>query len=89
MITVPIYLVLSVGSANLPMIAVYGLLYLLWVFVLGSLANRIGRFHALPIIFFPLLVLGFLLIFIVSLITKVFGLPVTWKGRVIAGEDET
>jgi len=29
------------------------------------------------------------LIFIVSLITKVFGLPVTWKGRVIAGEDET
>ena len=89
MITVPIYLVLSVGNANLPMIAVYGLLYLLWVFVLGSLANRIGRFHVLPIIFFPLLVLGFLLIFIVSLITKVFGLPVTWKGRVIAGEDET
>jgi len=88
MMTVPIYLVLSAGSANLPMIAVYGLIYLLWVFVLGTLANRIGRFHVLPIILFPVLVAGFLLIFTVSLITKVFGLPVTWKGRVIAGEDE-
>ena len=88
LITVPIYLVLSAVSADMPMLAVYGLLYLLWVFALGTLANRIGRFHVLPIIFFPVLVAGFLLIFIVSLITKVFGLPVRWKGRVIAGEDK-
>jgi len=88
MITVPIYLVLSVGRADLLMLGVYGLLYLLWVLILGFLANRIGRFHVLPIILFPVLVAGFLLIFFFSLITKVFGLPVTWKGRVITGKDE-
>jgi len=63
------------------------LLYLLWVVVLFVLAKN-RRFQILPILFFPVLIIGFLLIFIISLITKIFGLPVRWKGRFIAGKDK-
>jgi len=89
MANVPFYLAQALSTDNLPMSIAYGVLYLLWVIVLSVLSRKIGRFHILPIVFFPILVIGFLLIFTISLITKVFSLPVRWKGRLIAKEDET
>jgi len=89
MANVPFYLAQALSTDNLPMSIAYGVLYLLWVIVLSVLSRKIGRFHILPILFFPILLIGFLLIFTISLITKVFSLPVRWKGRLIAKEDET
>lgn len=88
MANVPFYLMDAILENKQPMIIAYGLLYLLWVVVLFVLAKKIGRFQILPILFFPVLIIGFLLIFIISLITKIFGLPVRWKGRFIAGKDK-
>lgn len=88
MANVPFYLVDAILENQLPMIIAYGLLYPLWVIALIVLSRKIGRFHTLPILFFPVLIIAFLLIFIISLVTKALGLPVRWKGRLISGEDK-
>lgn len=88
MANVPFYLVDAILENKLPLIIAYGLLYPLWVIVLIVLSRKIGRFHFLPILFFPVLIIAFLLIFIISLVTKALGLPVRWKGRLISGEDK-
>lgn len=88
MANVPFYLLDALLNDKLPMIIAYGVLYPLWVVVLIILSKKIGRFQILPILFFPVLIIAFLLIFIISLITKAFRLPVRWKGRLIAGEDK-
>jgi len=88
MANVPFYLLDALLNDKLPMIIAYGALYPLWVIVLSVLSRKIGRFHILPILFFPVLIIKFLLIFIISLVTKALNLPVRWKGRVITGEDK-
>lgn len=84
----PYYLAQFAISGNLPMLLAHSGLYLLWVIILYLLAKKIGRFHLLYIVFFPILIISFLFLFIFSLIKRLLGLPVTWKGRVIAGEDK-
>jgi 4,4'-diaponeurosporenoate glycosyltransferase len=88
MANVPFYLADALLNDKLPMIIGYGVLYPLWVIVLSVLSRKIGRFHIIPIIFFPVLIIGFMLIFFISLVSKLLGLPVRWKGRVIVGEDK-
>lgn len=88
MANVPFYLIHAAVSDNQPMIIAYGLLYLLWVIVLSVLARKIGSFQQLPIIFFPFLSIGFMIIFFLSLVSKILGLPVKWKGRVVTGENQ-
>ncbi len=84
----PFYLIHAAVSDNQPMIIAYGLLYLLWVIVLSVLARKIGSYQQLPIIFFPVLSIGFMIIFFLSLVSKILGLPVKWKGRVVTGENQ-
>lgn len=88
MANVPFYLLDAILENKQPMIIAYGLLYPLWVIVLSILARKIGRFQQLPIIFFPILIVGFMVIFVISLVSKILRLPIRWKGRLIAGEDK-
>ena len=84
----PYYLAKYAIIGNLPMILAHAVLYLLWVIVLYLLAKKIGRFNPFFIVFFPILVISFLFLFILSVIKRLLGLPVTWKGRIVAGEDK-
>ena len=54
--------------------------------VLYLIAKKIGRFDIIGLVFYPIQVFSFLIIFLVSLIKKLFGLPIIWKGRVVAGK---
>lgn len=64
-------------------LSTYGFFYLLWLGILFFEATRVGRFSPLCILLFPLVLLYTLLVFIVSLFKKIFGLRVRWKGRTI------
>ena len=88
MANVPFFLLDAILKNKQPMIIAYGLLYLLWVIVLTILARKIGRFQQLLIVFFPVLIVGFIVIFFISLVSKILMLPITWKGRVFTGEDK-
>jgi len=79
------YLIQYAISGNQPMLLAHVGLYLVWVIILAVISRKIGRFHPLAFVFFPILVLAFLLIFIVSLCKRLLGLPIFWKGRVVAG----
>lgn len=61
----------------------YGFFYLVWLLILFFEAALVGRFNPLSILLFPLVLLYTLLVFIISLFKKVFGMRVRWKGRII------
>jgi 4,4'-diaponeurosporenoate glycosyltransferase len=79
--SVPYHLVMFALTANTPWLTVYGVLYVVWILILTIITRRIGRFQPWAIIFYPILMLVLLVVFMVSLFRKIFGLNVTWKGR--------
>lgn len=82
----PRYLIQYAIGGNSTMVFTHGILYLVWVLVLYLIAKKIGRFNPIGLIFFPIHVLIFLIIFLVSVFTRLFDLPILWKDRVIAGK---
>lgn len=83
LISVPLHLLTYGFSGYLPGLLIYGGLYLLWVLVLFLLARKIGRFQAWAILLFPIPALALVLIFLRSLLKKLFRRKVVWKGRAI------
>lgn len=81
--SVPLQLAKFAFSANTPWLIVYSLFYIIWVLILVTLVKRVGHFRRWVLAFYPILVLFFLSVFVVSMIKKIFGLKVTWKGRSI------
>ncbi len=59
------------------------LLYIIMVAELWAAARKIGSFKLIAIIFYPVELLTFFLIFLYSLIKKIFHIKVSWKGRKI------
>lgn len=86
--SVPIQMVKFAVMDNLQWMAVYSILYVVWVFILTILASKVGRFHLWTLTFYPLLIVALLYVFTVSLFKKIFRLKVTWKGRAIATEEK-
>ena len=79
----PLYLVLNLVwqqwlGAGL-MAACYGI----WVLELNRITRHIGSFSVISIVFYPPLLLFYLLIFLRSLAKKILGHPVIWKDRKI------
>lgn len=79
----PLYLVLNLVwqqwlGAGL-MAACYGI----WVLELNRITRHIGSFSVISIVFYPPLLLFYLLIFLRSLAKKILGRPVIWKDRKI------
>lgn len=79
--SVPLQLTKALFSSDMPLTALYSLLYIAWAAVLTVLSGRIGRFQRWAPVLFPLLLPVFFFVFTVSAFKKTFGLKVTWKGR--------
>ena len=83
MASVPIHIAAYSLSANYKWLILYVVLYMIWVLVLYILAQKAGRFRLLPIILYPILIIVLVCVFLVSMLKKIFGLKVVWKGRAI------
>jgi len=83
MAAVPVHAAIFAFSGNMPWFILYMVLYNIWVVILTILAKKAGQFRLLPIILYPVLIIVLVAIFIVSMVKKIFGLKVVWKGRVI------
>jgi 4,4'-diaponeurosporenoate glycosyltransferase len=77
----PYHLMVS-AFAPVPFFWIYAALYPAWVLTLWRNTQRIGSFTILSLLY-PLLLLFFIGVFVVSLFKKLFGLPVKWKDRKI------
>ena len=78
-----IYLVKAVISLKLTYIVIGLILYACWIFEFFRISNRLGRFKKTTIIMFPVYLIFFIGVFLVSLFKKVFRKDVTWKDRKI------
>ncbi len=76
-------LVLSTFNLILPDVALYLLLYLIIVLQLWRAADRVGSFKKMTILLYPLPLLFFLSLFLVSIYKKIIRRSAAWKGRMI------
>jgi 4,4'-diaponeurosporenoate glycosyltransferase len=89
MTSVPLQIVKMGISENLSWLIIYSSLYCVWVLILSTLTRRIGRFPFWSSVFYPIFLLVFLGVFVVSLFKKIFGIKVTWKGRAVDTRKKT
>lgn len=82
-ISAPLHLIVFAFTGNAFGVLAYSLLYACWVAALFLTARRVGRFSPAAVALFPVPVATFLTVFIFSLIKRIFGLKVIWKGRAI------
>jgi 4,4'-diaponeurosporenoate glycosyltransferase len=66
---------------DLSEIILYSSFYILWVLELTRISRKIGNFNIFNAIIYPFYMLFFLLVFLMSVIKKLFKIKVTWKGR--------
>lgn len=81
--SVPLHLFDSLFAANWAHAALYAALYAVWTAKLLAIARRIGRFSAAACALYPLLLLVYFGVFLLSAFKRVLGLNVTWKGRAV------
>jgi 4,4'-diaponeurosporenoate glycosyltransferase len=86
LISVPLQIVKFIILMNRFWLTIYSILYLVWLFLLTILSRRIGRFHFWAVLFYPILMLLFFGVILVSAYKKFFRLKVKWKGRSIKTE---
>lgn len=79
----PLYLVLNLVWQQWLWSAIMAAFYGIWVLELLRIARHIGSFSVSSIIFYPVLLIFYLLIFLRSMAKKILGLPVIWKDREI------
>jgi 4,4'-diaponeurosporenoate glycosyltransferase len=65
---------------------VYLFTYGLWVAMLCRIAKKLGNFHWLSLLFYPIPLIFFWFVFLTSLFIRLFHLPVKWKDRQIREE---
>lgn len=82
-ISVPLHLIIFALTGLAFGVYAYGVLYVCWVAALLFTARRVGRFSPLSILLFPVPTAVFLAVFVVSLLKRLFGWNVIWKGRAI------
>ena len=87
--SVPLHMIIFVTSGNTSWLAIYSLLYVVWISALTILTRKVGNFRPWAIVFYPISALVLIGVFSVSIFKKAFGLSVIWKGREIAVEDES
>lgn len=78
-----ISLIQAISTQNLFDIIIYSCLYILWVLELSRIAPKIGNFKKYVQICFPVYMVLFIWVFVLSFIKKVFHLNVVWKDRKI------
>ena len=86
MLSVPIQLIDFGLGGNSTYFLIYLILYCVWMAIIWFLAQKVGRFQPWIIMLYPISLILFVMVFIVSLFKKIFGMKVTWKGRRINTE---
>lgn len=79
--SVPIYMIISLWEGNFFYALIFLVFYLLWVVELKRICKDIGNFHLIIILCYPLSLSLFIIIFFMSMIKKVFHQKTLWKGR--------
>jgi 4,4'-diaponeurosporenoate glycosyltransferase len=82
-VSVPLHLFRAIAAQSWLSIAVYGVLYLCWVTAILFIMRRIGKFRVVAAPLYPLSLAAFLALFVVSIVKRLFGIQVHWKGRAI------
>ncbi len=85
---VSIILLKSILSADIIEILKYGAFYLAWVIELLIVSSKVGNFNKVLILFYPLLLFVYFMIFATSIIKKIFHIKTIWKGRKISVSPE-
>jgi len=83
LISAPLNLCFQAFGRSWQGVAIYGVFYIAFVLHLFLFTRKIGRFHILATLFYPLPLLFFLIVFAVSVFKKIFRLKAVWKGRKI------
>jgi len=78
-----LFILQSIGEHNLLETVIFTILYIFWVLELFRIAGRTGNFKKYVIFCFPIYMIVFLGVFIISFIKKIFHLNVVWKDRKI------
>jgi 4,4'-diaponeurosporenoate glycosyltransferase len=86
MMSVPYHIIAALAAADWFWVCLCGAVYIIWVMVLRKLSRQIGHFSLWSSIAYPLPLLVFLGVFLLSSFKKIFRLKVRWKGRAIATE---
>ncbi len=81
--SIPASMALSVIGNEPLNLMTYAILYLLMGFELLVISEGIGSFNRVIFLFYPVLLIFFLILFIISIEKKYFNKKVTWKGRKI------
>lgn len=79
----PLYLVLNLVWQQWLGAGLMAVCYGIWVLELNRITRHIGSFSVISIVFYPPLLLFYLLIFLRSLAKKILGHSVIWKDRKI------
>lgn len=79
--SVPYQWIRALAGLDLAWLVVYSVLYPAWVLELRRIARRFGTFGWPTLAAYPLALLAFHGVFVVSLAKRVLRRPVTWKGR--------
>ncbi len=78
-----IFFVQSLTTFNMGLILLATCFCFLWLVELFRLSSAIGRFKKTTVIFYPVYLVFFVLIFSISLLKKIFKVDVVWKDRKI------
>lgn len=78
-----INVVYSCVDFNLKELVIYLALYIIWVVEIFRISIKTGKYMKWAVLIYPIPLLAFFVIFILSLIKKIFRLNTTWKQRKI------
>lgn len=82
----PAHVIIYAINLDIIWLSIYSFLYLIWVLVLIILARKIGNFRFYTFVLFPIPLIFFTLVFVISFFIKIFRLKYKWKGRSISGK---
>lgn len=80
--SVPLHLALALLRGE-TIALLYAALYVPCVVALGRIGRRVGRYHPASVLLYPLPLIAYLVIFVYSLLLRLFRRKVRWKGRAI------
>ncbi len=77
----PVHLVVSAILGTGSWLLIDLVFYLAWVLELRRVGSQVGAFDWWTVVFYPLYLSVFLVVFLFSFLKKIFGIKTTWKGR--------
>ena len=81
--SVVIELIIAVSQGSLSKAGIFLGMYFVWAISLWLISRKAGNFRAGAFLLYPVFLVFFFGLFLVSLFKKIFGRTVTWKGRKI------